>query len=140
MTKHLPKVPPPHTITLGIRFKHMNLGGRGHEHSVYSDGIAQFQPGLLSHFDSCNTRVTHRPVLCKLLRTRRRRERRGQRKGAENGGEEERGMEVKEDGEEVAEKANAATFCYILNSSHILTSSAHIASQMLGLKICSMLI
>ena len=55
-------------------------------------------------------------------------------------GEEKRGGEGYREGEEeAAEKANATMFCYSLNSSHIPTSSAHSPSQMLGLKICSML-
>ena len=33
---HLPKIPPPNTITLGIRFQHTNgCGAGGHKHSVY---------------------------------------------------------------------------------------------------------
>lgn len=55
-------------------------------------------------------------------------------------GEEKRGGEGDREGEEkAAEKAKATMFCCSLNSSHIPMSSAHSPSQMLGLKICSML-
>ena len=43
---HLPKAPPPNTITLGARFEHMNVGG--HERSVHSTHLAS--PWVFSAF------------------------------------------------------------------------------------------
>lgn len=59
--------------------------------------------------------------------------------GREEGEEKREGEGDREGEEKAAEKAKATMFCYSLNSSHIPMSSAHSPSQMLGLKICSML-